>query len=358
MANRLIRYDALLLRRSLADALRGPGDILLLLAMVALALLWVRSRIGAATPALPGEAVWLAALAGPVAFAWHRRARLRLAYLAEHSPITPAALERRSRLAYLGVAHALAASPVLVAAGLAGHAAGRPFAALGIAILAYGAGAGLAQIAPEQGRRRGRSTVSTTTSEALGGGGRAVLALVLRRQSIGPGRAFVRAGLMLATSFALTLAACWWGEGQPEALRLAVLILPSFILLLLAARLDADLLAYLPAAGFLPGFSAFVVSALPAASLLVAGLAVLFTGAGLAVLTMLLLLHLGFILIGIARAWLYPGRSARAVELQVQLEVAGLATISLLSPPLAVAALLWRLWHFHRQCRDLRWMHP
>jgi energy-converting hydrogenase Eha subunit C len=358
MANRLIRYDALLLRRNLADALRGPADIVLLLAMVALGLFWLRSRIGAAEPALPGEAVWLAALAGPAAFAWQRLARLRLARLAEHSPIAPAALERRSRLAYVGLAHALAAPLLLAAAGLAGRAAGRPFTALGIAVLAYGAGAGLAQFVPDQWRRRGRSTASTTSNEALGGGGRAVLALVLRRQSVGPGRAFVRAGLMLATSFALTLAAGWWGEGRPDALRFAVLALPSFGFLLLAARLDAGLLAFLPVAGFRPGFSAFAVSALPAASLLAAGVAVLLTSAGLAALAMLALLHLGFVLVGVARAWLYPGRSARAVELQVQLEVAGLATIALLLPPLAVAALLWRLWRFHRHCRDLRWMHP
>jgi hypothetical protein len=358
MPNRLIRYDAVLLRRNLADGFRGPADIVLLLAMVALGLFWLRFRIGAVVPALPGEAAWLAALAGPAAFAWQRLARLRLARLAEHSPIAPAALETRSRRAYLGLARALAAPLLLVAAGLAGRAAGRPFAALGIAMLAYGVGAGLAQIVPEQWRRRGKSTASTTSIEALGGGGRAVLALVLRRQSLGPGRAFGRAGLMLATSFALTLAAGWWGEGRPEAMRFAMLVLPSLTLLLLAARLDAGLLAFLPAAGFGPGFSAFAVSALPAASLLVVGLAVLLTGAGLAALAMLALLHLGFILVSIARAWLYPGRSARAVDLQVQLELAGLAAIALLLPPIAVALLLWRLWHFHRHCRDLRWMHP
>ncbi|HEV7659155.1 MAG TPA: hypothetical protein VGO55_04850 [Allosphingosinicella sp.] len=356
MANRLIRYDALLLRRNLADGFRGPADIVLLLAMAALAAAWLRERIGAAPLSLPSEAVWLAALAGPAAFAWHRLARRRLARLAEHSPIAPAALERRSRLGYLRLAHVLAAPLLLAAAGLAGSAAGRPVAALGIFILAYGAGTGLAQIIPDRRRRGGMAAASTAPAEALGGGRRAVLALILRRQSFGRGRAFARAGLMLAASFALTLAAGWWSEGRPEALRFALLLSPSLLLLLRAARLDAGLLAFLPAAGFRPGFSAFAVSALPAASFLLASLAAMLTGAGLAVLAVLALLHLGFILAGIARAWLYPGRSARSVDLQLQLEGAGLAVAAFLLPPLAVAALLWRLWHFHRHCRDLRWV--
>jgi len=358
MANRLIRYDARLLRRTLADGFRGPADIVLLLVMAALALAWLRERIGAAPPSLPDEAIWLAALAGPAAFAWHRLARRRLAYLAEHSPVAAAALERQSRLGYLRLAHALAAPLILAAAGLVGSAAGRPAAALGVAFLAYGAGAGLAQIMPDRSRRGTMAAASTAPAEAIGAGRRAVLFLILRRQSLGRGPAFARAGLMLAASFALTLAAGWWGEGRPEALRVALLLSPSFLLLLMAARLDAGLLAFLPAAGFRPGFSAFAVSALPAASLPVAGLAAMLAGAGLAALAVLALLHLGFILLGIARAWLYPGRSARSVDVQLQLEAAGLAVTAFLLPPLAVAALLWRLWHFHRRCRDLRWMQP
>jgi hypothetical protein len=358
MANRLIRYDAQLLRRNLADGFRGPADIVLLLVMAALALAWLRERIGAAPPGLPDEAVWLAALAGPAAFAWHRLARNRLAHLAEHSPIASAALERRSRLGYFSLAHALAAPLLLAAAGLLGSAAGRPLAALGLLILAYGAGAGLARIMPDRRRGGGGAAASTAPAATLGAGHRAVLALILRRQSVGRGPAFARAGLMLAASFALTLAAGWWGEGRPEALRFALLLAPSLLLLLLAARLDAGLLAFLPAAGFGPGFGAFAVSALPAASLLVSSLAAVLGGAGLAALAVLALLHLGFILLGIARAWLYPGRPARSVEFQLQLEVAGLAVAALLLPPLALAALLWRLWHFHRRCRALRWMQP
>jgi hypothetical protein len=350
MANRLIRYDALLLRRNLADGFRGPGDIVLLLVMAALALAWLRERIGAAPLSLPEEAVWLAALAGPIAFAWHRLARLRLARLAEHSPIAAAALEPWSRHAYFRLAHELAAPLLLAAAGLAGSAAGRPLAALGIAVLAYGAGAGLAQITPDRRQGGGTAATSTAPAEALGSGRGAVLALILRRQSFG------RAGLMLAGSFALTLAAGWWGEGRAEALRFALLLSPSFLLLLMAARLDAGLLAFLPGAGFRPGFSAFAVSALPAASFLLGGLAAMLTGAGLTALAVLALLHLGFILVGIARAWLYPGRSARSVDVQLQLDVAGLAVTAFLLPPLAVAALLWRLLHFYRHCRDLRWM--
>jgi hypothetical protein len=358
MPNRLIRYDARLLRRNLADGFRGPTDIVLLLAMAALGAAWLRERIGGTALSLPNEAIWLAALAGPLAFAWHRLVRRRLARLAEHSPIAPAALERRSRLGYFRLVHALAAPLLLAAAGLIGSAAGRPVAALGIAALAYGAGAGLALVMPNRRRRGARAAVSAAPAEAFGSGRRAVLALILRRQSFGGGSAFARAGLMLAASFALTLAAGRWGEGRPEALRFALLLAPSFLLLLRTARLDAGLLAFLPAAGFGPGFSAAAVSALPAASLVATGLAAMLAGAGLAALAVLASLHLGFILLGIARAWLYPGRSARSVDFQLQLEVAGLAVTAFLLPPLAVAALLWRLWHFRRRCRDLRWMQP
>ena len=356
MANCLIRYDALLLRRTLADGFRGPGDIVLLLAMAALTAAWLRERIGAVPAGLPDEAVWLAVLAGPVAFAWHRLARLRLARLAEHSPIASAALERRSRLGYFRLAHALAAPLLLAAAGLAGSAAGRPVAALGIAVLGLwrGRGAGSGHAGSVAAGRNGGSLDRTRRSARQRPPRRA--GADPAAAELWPGRAFARAGLMLAASFALTLAAGWWGEGRPEALRFALLLLPSFLLLLLAARLDAGLLAFLPAAGFGPGFSAFAVSALPATSLVAAGLAVMLTGAGLAALTVLACLHLGFILLGIARAWLYPGRSARSVDFQLQLEIAGLAITAFLLPPLAVAALLWRLRHFHRRCRALRWM--
>jgi len=80
---------------------------------------------------------------------------------------------------------------------------------------------------------------------------------------------------------------------------------------------------------------------------------VLWWGAGVIVLV---LAHLAFILIGVSRAWLYPGRTRRSVDFQLQLEVAGLVAAAILMPPLAIAAAVWRLWHFYRHCRAKRWM--
>ena len=98
------------------------------------------------------------------------------------------------------------------------------------------------------------------------------------------------------------------------------------------------------------------MSALPAGSLLAGAAVLLLTGQGIGIVIVLALAHLAFILIGIARAWLYPGRSRRSVDFQLQLEVAGLAAAAILLPPLAIAAAGWRFWHFHRHCRAKRWM--
>ena len=58
MANRLIRYDAALLRHFLADGFRGPGDVLLLAIVAMAGLFWVRQQV----LALPPDAVWLSAV--------------------------------------------------------------------------------------------------------------------------------------------------------------------------------------------------------------------------------------------------------------------------------------------------------
>jgi hypothetical protein len=169
-----------------------------------------------------------------------------------------------------------------------------------------------------------------------------------------------RAALLVAGNFALTLAAGWWGRGQPEALRLAAMLLPSLAILLLGSRLDALMLGFLPYAGYRPAFIAAAVSALPAASLASAMLAVLLIGpaANASVLLILALVHFGFILVGIARAWLHPGRQPRSVDLQLQLEGAGLLAIAFLLPPLAIIGAGWRLWRFRLHCRALRWAQP
>jgi hypothetical protein len=183
-----------------------------------------------------------------------------------------------------------------------------------------------------------------------------VLALILAKQGRGARRPLLRAALLLAASFILTAVAGWWGRSLAAPLPFILPFLPSLVVLLLATRLDAALLAFLPAAGYRPGFIAFAVSALPAGAFIAGATAFFLTGQGLGAIALLALGHLAFILIGIARAWLYPGRTKRSVDLQLELELAGLAASAFMLPPLAIAATAWRFRHFHAHCRAKRWM--
>lgn len=351
MANRLIRYDAALLRRALADAFGGVRDMLLLALVAVIAVAWLRQQM---LSALPG-ALWFAALAGPAGLAWHRLARLRLARLAEHSPVAAAALDGRERRAWLAVAHLILGLPLLAAALLLGVATGRPWAAVGLGVAAYIVGASMASVPPIL-RWRLETRRNTLSVAPLGSGTRAVFALVLARQTLGARQPLLRAGLLLLASFLVTVLASWWGRGLPAPLAFVPLLLPSLAVLLLSMRLDAALLGFLPSAGYRPGFIALTVSALPAGSCLVGGAAFLVTGQGPGLLAMLALSHLALALVNVARAWLYPGRTMRSVDVQLQLEVAGLVALAVLLPPLAIAAAGWRYWHYYRHCRAKRWM--
>jgi hypothetical protein len=351
MANRLIRYDAALLRRFLADGFRGPGDALLLLLVAGIAVAWLRQEVLGLAPG----AAWFALLAGPAGFAWQMLARLRLAGLAEQSAVAPAALERVQRRAWFGLAHLLASLPLLAAAILLGIAAGRPLSAIGLAAAAYALGAGLASVLSVPPWRFA-STRTKPSVAPMGSGRRAVIAIVLARQTSGARRPFVRAGLLLLASLMLTLGAGWCARSLAEPARFALPLLPALAVLLLAGRLDSGLLAFLPSAGFRPAFIALAVSALPLASLASTTIALLLVAADPAALIVMALAHLAFILVAISRAWLYPGRTARSVDLQLQLEFCGLAVAAILLPPLAVIAALWRLRHFHNHCRAKRWM--
>ena len=183
---------------------------------------------------------------------------------------------------------------------------------------------------------------------------------ILRRQTLGSARPGRTVLLIVAASFALTAASIWLSRGLPDAVRLAAPMLPSLPALLAASRLDAELIGFLPYAGRRALATGLAVSAFPAANFAAAAAAIvaLRPPQTIALLAILLLLHLVFIVAGLARAWLYPGRHARSVDLQVQIEFAGLALIFLMLPPLALAALVWRLWWLHRRYSRLIWMHP
>ncbi|HKR25504.1 MAG TPA: hypothetical protein VJS15_09615, partial [Allosphingosinicella sp.] len=185
-----------------------------------------------------------------------------------------------------------------------------------------------------------------------------MLRAILRRQTLDSARPELAALIIVAATFALTAAALWLSHGRSDALRLAAPLLPSFLALLISCRLDAALLGFLPYAGRGPLAVGLAVSALPAAGFAAAAAAILVMQPRdmSALLAILLLVHLVFLLAGLARAWQYPGRHGRSVDLQVQIEFAALALIAAMLPPFAPVALAARLWWLGRRHSRLLWL--
>ena len=357
MANRLLRYEAALFRRSFAAAFGRPRDIALLAFMAALALLWLRDAWERGGLDFPPEAVWLAALAGPAAFSWQRLLDERLRWMTEQSVLAADALHRGTRWLYLAAAHALLAVPLAGAILLVGACSGRIVPAVLIGAVAFAAGIGLAVALGEGGvsrRRSGRPAGSAPASPRSGAA--AAVDALLRRQTGSLDRPRRAAALIVAANFLLTAAGSWLARDGADALRMGAALLPSLLVLAASARTDMALVGFLPSAGYRPLFIAGAVSALPAMSFVAAAAAVLMAGthAGLSLIA-LALLHCLFLVVGIARAWLAPGRDPRSVDLQVQIELGALIVVAILLPPLAPAALAWRLWQHYRHNLELRW---
>ena len=355
MANRLLRYELTLFRRSFADAFERKRDRLLLLVVAILALLWLREQAaGAASPALPPGAVWLAAAAAPIGFAWQRLVLTRLALLSEHSALAADALDRRERRSYLASAHLLPLLPVIAATAMLAAATGREVEVLAVATLAYALGLALAALQVVAREEKPEPVVRPWPYR----GRRAALNAILQRQTLDSRCPQRSALLIVLTISAFTAAAAWFGRDQSGAVRFAGILLPSLIGLALASRIDSGLLGFLPFAGYPPLFVACAVAALPAANLAASVIALLLVRPTdlPALLAVLGFLHAAIILAVIARAWLYPGRSGRSVDLQVQAEFAGLLVIAVVLPPLALFALVWRLAILQRHCRSLLWV--
>ncbi|HEX8525735.1 hypothetical protein [Allosphingosinicella sp.] len=361
MANRLLRFEVSLFRRSFAIAFGRIRDILLLAVMVMIAVAWLQAQLAAGTWSLPPEGVWLGAVAGPAAFAWQRLVRARLDWLAQSSPLAADALDRRSRRTYIIASQFGAAVPLGIGAILVAAATGRPAATLLLSALAFGIGVGLAWI-PRPGAKRTHQPVSRAPAPPCpqhpSPPRRAAFRALLRSQTLGSARPERAAALMLAATFALVTGAAWIGADQPDALRFALVAAPSLLAALAAGRLDAELVGFFPYAGYRASFLALAVAALPAA-IFAAAAAALVTVRPMdwpIMVAVLFLLHLALILFAVARVWLYPGRNRRSAELQAELEFAGLAGVALMLPPLALVALGWRMWTLRRRYRSLMWL--
>ncbi len=361
MTNLLLRYELSQLRASLDETFARRRDRFLLVVIFAFVLLWLRERLGSAgAMTLPAEAAWAALLAGPSGFAWQRLLSLRVAWLQEHSAVARAALDSRVRAGYLAAAHLFAALLIGVAAAVLGFATGRKAVVDALAAASYAVGLGLAWLnresllggKPDESSSRAPSRLESRSPDRR----RAVLRAVLRRQTFDSARPEWAA----AATLALTAAAGWAGRDQADAAQVALTLLPSLLCLLFVGRTDPILIGFLPYAGYRPWFVAAAVSLLPAGCFVAAAAAVLALNPphAMTIFGILILLSVALIVIGIARAWLYPGRLGKAVDLQVQVEFAALLLIAFLLPPLAPVALAWRLWMFRRRYLGLLWVQP
>jgi hypothetical protein len=341
----LLRFELTLFGRSFADAFGRTRDRLLLAIMLALGLLWLRQSL-AGGPALPRGAELLALGAAPLSFQWNRLVARRLAWLAEESALAPVAADRRARLRYRLAAQLPGLAGIGFAAAMLGALAGAMAWAVGLAAAGWAAGT-LAALVPVGGARTrlpGRSTYSPPR-RSLSGPRTALFALI-RVQAMNasrPGRAL---GALLAGNALLTFAGAMLSRGAAPGVHFAAAALPSLLLLAATARNDARLGGFLAFAGFGAGYVALAVSVLPAASFAVAAAALLASAptAPATLLVTLALLHLGAALVAVARVWLSPGRDDRKVNLQVQLEAAGLVVLGAILPPLGIVAFLGRLW--------------
>jgi hypothetical protein len=355
----LLRYELLLFGRSLADSFSHKRDRLLLAIVTALALLWLRQSVNAAS-ALELPRGWaLAALAAaPISFQWNRLAARRLAWLAEESALAPYAADRRGRLRYLLAAQLPILVPILLVATMLGLTVELGAAVIVLAIIAHGVGllaAGL-ETGPGWGRVAERRQ-ARPAPEPLTGPRTAFLALlrVQALKSVRPGRAVV---ILLAADALLTFAVSSLAPGAAPGAKVAAAALPSVLLLVATARNDARLAGFLAFAGYSAGFVALAVCGLPAASFAAAALAVLASGSSAtapAIVT-LALTHLVAAMIATARVWLSPGKDGRKVDFQVQVEAAGLVLVGLILPPLGLLALAARLWMLCGSWRASIWL--
>jgi hypothetical protein len=358
MTNRLLRYELALFRRSFADGFSRTRDRMLLAAILTLAALsvpgWLRQ---AADLQLPAGAALLGAAAFVPALAWQRLVAARLAWLAEDSALAADALHPRFRRSYLATAH-LPVLVAVVATLLALAAAAGSLLALGVGLIAYAAGAFLPK--PQPGLGGDRRAVGPPSRGPAFAGRHAAFAAILRRQTLDKSNPAVAAAAILAAIFAFTALGGLLVPRFHPAIAFAGALSPSLLALLAVGRLDPQLLGFLPFAGYRPWSVALLVSALPLACLAAAGAGVLLGGFPdpAAMILLLLLLYAVAIIYSVARSWLYFGRSSRAVELQVQIELAAAGALGTVFPPLVVPALAWRLAMLRRRYLASLWKSP
>ncbi|HYJ51815.1 MAG TPA: hypothetical protein VEW04_01455 [Allosphingosinicella sp.] len=353
-SNRLLAYDWAIFRRSFQAAFSRPQDIALLLLVAFVGLAFLRDTVARALAAGLPPAAWLGvALAGLIAFSAQNLLLARLRWFAERTPLAGDALRTFSRGQYLAAGHAALLVLVLPAVWIIGVGLRAPGTVAAAGACAYFAGLLFGGLPGLAGLADGLARPSLRPP--LHGTGRAALFELILRRQIGGARPLRRAGLVVGLGFAAPLFAGLVPAGTPATIALLGL---AFGVLLMVGRTDAEALGILPFAGYRPGFVAAAYAALPAAFAAALALGALAAPRPQTpvVLIGLGLMLAGLMLLGIARCWLYPGRAKRSVDLQVQLEFAGLVLAAWLVPPLALLAIVWRMSILYRRARSLLWL--
>lgn len=356
MAASLLKYDLFLARRSFADAFATVRDRLLLALVIAFALLWLRDAAARAAPALPRQAWMLGVLAGPGAYAWSRAVLRRVAWFRDGSVLAPEALAPGARVSYLAWAQLPVIAALAVAVLLLRSWTGGGSLPLIVALASHAIGLALAvaRDGDEQPQRPVRLSARKERRHSRG----VAFRLLLARQACDAQRPTRAAAFLVVCATVATLAGSWFALPQPLAVRLAAALVPSLLLVIPTARNAPEIVSLLAFAGYRARYIALSVCALPAANFVGVSVALLVVRpegwpgmlAGLA------LLHLLAALVATARAWLSPGRAARRIDLQVQLEMVALLLLGALFPPVVPPAVAWRLWLLRRHYSNLLWI--
>lgn len=358
LAASLLKYDFFLARRSFADAFAMARDRLLLALVTVCALLWLRDAATGAAPTPPRQAWMLSLLAAPGAYGWNSAVLRRLAWLRETSLLAPEALAPGAGRLYLGCAQVPVLAGVAAAVVVLGAWTGEGFVPVAAALASYAAGLALA--VARAGAAQAPPVAHRTPPREPHDQGDAAFRTLLARQLWGTERPIGAAAFLIASAALATLAGSWFALAKPLAVRFAAALAPSAVLLAGTARNAPEIVSLLAFTGYRARQVALSVCALPAANLAGVSVALLvvrpegWTG----MLAALAVLHLLAALIATARAWLSPGRGARRVDLQVQLEMLALLLLAGLFAPLAPLAAAWRLWLLHRHYSRLLWLQP
>jgi hypothetical protein len=327
---RLVRHDALVLRKGFAAAFSTWRDRLLLAIVLLLGLLWLRD---AASKGHWLEDVRLGIGIGAVlGWATGRGLLRRLADHAAEGLLAADALDRATRATYLAVGAVL---PALALAGLAALAQPAALGWLGAGFLGGIVASRLVPIVFSVRFAVGRSRLGK--ADGWSGVNPLMLAALLALTSALLGRA----GL------------AWRGEAGAAL----ILTASTFLSLAWLVRIDAKSCRFLALAGHGPWRSAAAQLAPGGACVLLSTSFALLLGGGLAFIAPALV-GVALLAIATARIWLYSLYPRRAADWLLTIALVVLGLLAVAAPPIAPLLLLAIGVDLNRRAARARWMMP